>query len=57
MNLNAKKVLLIDLKPNLVVLKYLSTGKTVKLNRRYFEKKVDLGLIEVVNPEAMQRVL
>ena len=57
MNLNAKKVLLINIKSNLVMLKYLATGKTVKLNRRYFEKKVDLGLLEVVNPEAMPRVL
>lgn len=53
----SRKVRLLELKPHKVLVEYVDSGRRVEFPRRSFMRRVDLGLFELVNPEAIPSVL
>lgn len=56
MEIQPKKVRIVSLKPHKVVVEILETGKEVQFPRRVFDRRVDMGLFEVVNPDLIPTV-
>lgn len=52
-----KKVKLLKLKPHMVLVEFVDTGRRVEFPRRSFMRRLELGLFELVNPEAIPSVL
>jgi len=53
----SKKVKLLEMKPHKVLVEFIDTGRKVEYPRRSFMRRLDLGLFELVNPEAIPSVL
>ncbi|GEM_PF-2717642 len=51
--MKVKKVKILQLHPQKVKLKILPEGYIVELPRRFFEKRLDMGWYEVINPEIL----
>jgi hypothetical protein len=51
-----QKVRILEVKPQLVCVQFIATGRIAELSRKSFEYRVDLGLFEVINPEMMPAV-
>ncbi len=57
MEVQTKKVKVVLLKPHKVILELIQTGKQIQLPRRVFEKRVEMGFLEVVNPNMIPNFL
>lgn len=57
MNDGIKKVKLLQMMPHKVLVQFVDTGRTCEFPRRSFMRRLDLGLLELVNPEAIPSVL
>lgn len=53
----SKKVRLLEMKPHKVLVEFVDNGRRVEFPRRSFMRRLDLGLFELVNPEAIPSVL
>ncbi len=51
--MKVKKVQIIQMLPQKVRLKLLPKGQVVEVPRRAFERRLDMGLYEVQNPEKL----
>lgn len=52
-----KKVRLLSVMPHKVLVLFVDSGQTCEFPRRSFMRRLDLGLFELVNPEAIPSVL
>lgn len=57
MKVQIRRVKVVSLKPHKVLLEIIETGKQIQLPRRVFEKRVKMGIFEVVNPNAIPTFL
>jgi hypothetical protein len=57
MKVQTKKVKVVLLKPHKVILEIIPTGKQIQLPRKVFEKRVEMGLLEVINPDIIPAFL
>ena len=55
--LNQIKVEIVEYKPEKVKVKFVSNESEVELGKRFFEKRVDMGIYQVTNPEILPRVI
>lgn len=53
----AKKVKVLQYQPHQVTVRYFPNGPTVTLSRTFFEKCRNIGLLRVLNPEALPLAL
>ena len=56
MDIITKRVKVLNYRPDLVTIKDLEQGKTIKVNTRLFERQINIGAYKVVNPEALPKV-
>lgn len=56
MDVTTKKIEILTYRPDLVTIKDLGQGKTIKVNTRLFDKQINIGFYDVTNPEALPKV-
>ncbi len=52
-NVQPKTVKVLKVQPHKVVIEFVETGRVVEFPRRSFERRIDMGLFEIANPQAM----
>ncbi len=53
MQTTTNKVKIIEVKPHIVKVQFVDSGQVSTFPRKSFERKLDLGIFEVINPEMM----
>ena len=56
MDVHTKKIKVVNYRPDLVTVKDLEKGTTIKVNTKLFERQVTIGAYDVINPEMLPRV-
>jgi hypothetical protein len=54
--MDVRKVKVLEYQPHQVKLQYYPNGRIVRVSRGFFERRRNMGLLEVINPEVLPMV-
>ena len=53
----SKKIEIIEVKPTHIKARLLSSQQDIKMNKHYFRRQLDCGVLEVVNEDKLSRII